>query len=173
MDKKFLKGLARDWGIALVVVVAVFMVWNLFLAPKPQSSGTAPDFVLNDLDGTEVALSSVDSELVVLNFWFTTCGPCRAEIPELSKWSAEHPDIPLYGISVDANMPTPKLKAISKKFGITYKVLHDMNSDVARKYNVNVFPTTFVLKNGEIASVRIGALDRHGLDALVAKAKKL
>lgn len=167
----FLAGLLRDWGLALVVVVAVFVTYNLFFAPKPPGLGPAPDFTLPTPDGQAVTLSALEQEVVVLNFWFTTCPPCRAEIPELSAWSREHPDTPLYGVSTDVGMAPGRLKREAERLGVTYPVLHDARAEVASTYGIDVFPTTLVLRDGQIVNARIGAVSRETLDAMVASAR--
>jgi len=50
----------------------------------------APDFVLKDLRGRKVRLSSYKGKIVLLNFWATWCPPCRAEMPELVTWQREY-----------------------------------------------------------------------------------
>ena len=50
----------------------------------------APDFVLKDLRGRNVRLSSYKGKIVLLNFWATWCPPCRAEMPELVTWQREY-----------------------------------------------------------------------------------
>lgn len=163
----FLTGLLRDWGIALVVVVVVFAAYNMFFAPKAPELGPAPDFTLNTPDGQPVSLASISSGTIVLNFWFTTCPPCRAEIPELSAWSREHPDIPLYGVATDV-IPPGRLKKEAERLGVTYPVLHDDRAEVATSYGIGAFPTTLVLQDGQIVNARVGAVDRATLDAMVA-----
>lgn len=167
----FLAGLLRDWGLALVVVVLVFAGYNLFFAPKPPALGPAADFTLSTPAGEAVTLSRIEADVVVLNFWFTTCPPCRAEIPELSAWAARNPQIPLYGVSTDVGMPPGKLQREAERLGIRYPVLHDVRAEVAGRYGVDVFPTTLVLKDGRIVSARVGAVNGQVLDEMVAAAK--
>lgn len=163
----FWLGLAKDWGLALAVVIGVFVLWTLFFSPK-QASGPAPAFVLPDLDGGELALADISEGPAVLNFWFTSCGPCRHEIPELARFHDAHPDVPMIGISVDRNMQPARLAALSRKLGINYTVLHDADSAVARSYGVDLFPTTFVLHDGVIHHVKLGEVDQAYLEGLLA-----
>lgn len=169
--RPFLLTLLRDWGIAIGVVLVALLVMNALMRPSPPPLGPAPDFVLSDLDGRAVALSKVDDDLVILNFWFTTCPPCRHEIPELSRFHLEHPDIPMYGISTDVGMPTGRLKSQSERLGIRYPVLHDVNADVARTYGVDVFPTTLLIREGQIVSARVGVVDGRVLQKMVDDAR--
>ena len=167
----FLAGLLRDWGLALAVVVLVFAGYNLLFAPKPPALGPAEDFTLQTPAGETVTLSRIDADVVVLNFWFTTCPPCRAEIPELSAWSAAHPETPLYGVSTDVGMPPGRLQREAERLGVRYPVLHDARAEVAGRYGIDVFPTTLVVRDGQIVSARVGAVTGEVLDQMVAAAQ--
>lgn len=167
----FLAGLLRDWGLALAVVVVVFAGYNLLFAPRPPALGPAPDFTLRTPDGRSVTLSQVPAEVVVLNFWFTTCPPCRSEIPELSAWSQANPDVPLFGVSTDVGMPPGRLQKEAERLGVRYTVLHDVRAEVAGMYGVDVFPTTLVLRDGEIVRAKVGVVSRATLDQMVASAR--
>lgn len=46
---------------------------------------TAPNFTATTIDGKEIELSKLKGKVVVLNFWFTRCQPCIAEMPDLNK----------------------------------------------------------------------------------------
>lgn len=167
----FLKGLLRDWGVALSLVILAFAGYNFLFGPKPPSLGPAPDFTLSTPEGAPFTLSQAPADVVVLNFWFTTCPPCRAEIPELSAWSKAHPETPLYGVSTDVGMPPGRLSREAQRLGVTYPVLHDAQAEVAGRYGVDVFPTTLVVADGQIVAARVGRVDQSALDEMVAKAR--
>jgi len=171
--RHFAAGLARDWGVALAVVVAVFLMFNLLFPAKAPSLGPAADFTLDNLDGAAVTLSDLSHEhdLLVLNFWFTSCPPCRAEIPHLAAWADANPDVPLYGVSTDVNMSSQVLAGASKVLGINYPVLHDVRARAARSYGVDVFPTTLIIRDMEIVQSRVGAIDRTILEEMVDRVR--
>jgi thiol-disulfide isomerase/thioredoxin len=59
------------------------------LAARPRASSTtrkpAPDFKVTSADGTEFDSATLRGKVMVLNFWGTGCGPCKAEIPDLNR----------------------------------------------------------------------------------------
>lgn len=170
---KFLAGLLKDWGIAFVVVLAAFAIWSWATTPMPKTEGPAPPFELADLDGNRTSLAELDAagDVVVLNFWFTSCPPCRNEIPELAAFHTAHPEVPLVGISIDRNLSGGRLAATSRKLGINYPVLHDPEARVAADYGVAVFPTTVLVRDGRIVGSRIGEVTRDSLRAMIEAAR--
>jgi peroxiredoxin len=170
MDRRFVIGVLKDWGLALAITLAVFVAWNV-LRPGPRSAGAAPPFALPTVDGDELALADAAGDVVVLNFWATWCGPCKAEIPELSEYAADHPELRLWGISGDERLSTESLRRAAERLQISYPVLHDRAGEVFAQYGVDTLPTTMVVnRSGEIVAIRVGMVNRDLLDRLVAKA---
>lgn len=169
---RFWLGLVRDWGLALVVAVVIFVGWSLFMGSSAfLSSGEAPDFTLNDMEGKPVQLSALRGEPVVVNFWATWCGPCKAEMPALDAWAADNPEVPLLGVSVDRNIPPGRLRRFVESTGLSYPILHDRDGSVADAWHVDTLPTTVVVTaDGHIGSHHVGRIDEKGLGRLVDEA---
>jgi peroxiredoxin len=171
MDRKLIIGMLKDWGLALVVVVAALVVWNLVAGPAaaPPSGAPAPDFTLRDLNGQAHTLSEQRGKIVVVNFWATWCGPCRAEIPAFSAFAESHPDVVVWGVSLDRGMSAAQLEGHAKRLGVKYTVLHDARDQVgAPLFGVRSLPTTVIIReDGSIRHVRVGAMSGAELDGLV------
>lgn len=111
------------------------------------------DLPLIDRDGNKVQLSSLipDNKYVMLEFWASWCGPCRAEIPHLAKVHKKYPDFEIISISVDSD-DDAWAKAMREE-GMTWTQLRNpdgMEGDVKDKYNIYGVPTCIVLdKNGK------------------------
>ena len=70
---------------------------RFFRNPKP-----APAFTMKDLDGREISPASLRGKVVIVNFWATWCGPCRAEVPDLVALQEKYKDtLQVIGISED------------------------------------------------------------------------
>lgn len=162
-----MKRMLKDWGIALLVGVGVYLAAGLLLRPGPVT-GKAPAFTLADTAGAQVQLSRWAGRVVVLNFWGSWCPPCREELPGFAKVAAAHPEAQFVGVAVKSGTGEA-LQHSAEALGISWPVLEG-TSAVLDAYDVRVFPTTFVLRaDGTIAKSFTGSITAKDLeDALVA-----
>lgn len=119
-------------------------------APQPPGStafrnGTPiSSFTAKDLKGNKYKLKELTGKIVVLNFWFINCGPCRAEIPELNKLVDEYKDssnIVFLAIALDRKY---ELEEFLSKSPYNYNIIDD-GRYIARQYNVNAYPTHVII----------------------------
>jgi thiol-disulfide isomerase/thioredoxin len=118
------------------------------------------DFKLKDMDGNEVMLSSFkdSGKVVLLNFWATWCGPCKAEIPGFVELQEKYRDqLTIIGYSVD---DTPEL---AKKYAAEYKMnypilLGEGREDVQDAYGpIWGIPASFIIsKDGKVCRKHMG-----------------
>jgi thiol-disulfide isomerase/thioredoxin len=116
------------------------------------------NYTLKDMNGVEVKLASFKGKVILLNFWATWCGPCKAEIPgfvELQKQYAK--DLVVLGVSVDDTVD--KLKPYAAQYKMNYPVLvglgHDDFQDAfGPMYGI---PTSFLIsRDGKICKKHMG-----------------
>lgn len=128
----------------------------------------ALDFQLQSLNGEIVALSDLRGSPVMLNFWATWCGPCQAEVAFIQQVfeDEELADQGLVILTVNIGETSSRVKQFMEHFGLSFHVLLDKDTGVAKNYNVRGIPTTFFIdKNGIIKDMKIGAfLSRAELD---------
>ena len=119
----------------------------------------APDIQLPGKSDTIVKLSSLTGKVVLIDFWASWCGPCRAANPYVQKLYKKYQanGFEVFAVSLDVNKPL-WLKAI-RKDKLTYTQVFDSDgwlSKVAEKYYVDAIPTNFLLdKTGKIVAINL------------------
>jgi thiol-disulfide isomerase/thioredoxin len=133
----------------------------------------APDFKLKDADGKEVTMASFKDKVVLLDFWATWCGPCKAAMPVMQKLHDEFKDkgVVVLGVNMGERSPTAGKEYIaSKKF--TYPCVFEAD-ELANAYGITAIPTLVVVgKDGKIMEIEVGMSDPSGdkLRAVIEKA---
>lgn len=116
------------------------------------------DFTMKDLDGKDVALSSYKGKVVLLNFWATWCGPCKAEIPGFVELQEKYKDdLVIVGFSVDD--PADKARAFAVEYKMNYPVLlGEGREDVQDAYGpIWGIPASFLIsKDGKVCRKHLG-----------------
>jgi len=120
----------------------------------------APEFKVAGLDGQPLSLAGERGKVVLLNFWATWCGPCRAEIPDLIELQARYKDhLQIIGLTVDEDDPALVKKVVAET-GINYPVAM-APVEVRLKYGgIAALPTSFVLDSeGRVVQKHEGLRD--------------
>ncbi|WEK34352.1 MAG: TlpA disulfide reductase family protein [Candidatus Pseudobacter hemicellulosilyticus] len=132
---------------------------RLAAAFKTAVGAVAPDFVQDDTEGKELKLSSLRGKYVLIDFWASWCGPCRAENPNVVKAYEKYKDknFEILAVSLDKTKD-PWLKAI-KDDGLPWLHVSDLKgweNEVAKQYYVRAVPQNFLLDpNGVIIAANL------------------
>ena len=132
----------------------------------------AEDFQVTLFDGGGFRLSDqVGETAMVLNFWYPTCPPCRAEMPAFQRaWQElQGENVRFLGLFVPQGLDTEQdARDFVDELGLTYDFATDTRAQVAQSYEVLYFPTTvFIDRRGRIFSTEIAALDEEKITRLV------
>ena len=128
----------RRWSLAWLLAVIVLggvLAWLAFVPVlRGDSDGRigsrvgepAPELSLVDLEGNEWTLAdaAADGRLVWVNFWATSCEPCRTEMPAMQRLAEEYPD-ELLILGVDWGEERGAVEEFVERYGVTYPILLD------------------------------------------------
>ena len=117
----------------------------------------APDLKAKDLDGKELSLDAYKGKVVLLNFWATWCGPCRAEIPSLIRMQEAYKErLQIIGMDVD-DEDEEKLRAFVKNEGINYPVARTSDAVRLAYGGIAALPTVFVInRDSKVVQKHVG-----------------
>ena len=133
-----------------------------------EALSEAPDFTVQDADGTAHKLSEYKGKPVVLNFWASWCGPCRMEMPEFDEvYKARGEEVHFLMVNMtDGNRETVKTASefVSKQ-GYSLPILYDTAHDAAQTYGVFSIPCTyFIDADGMLTAQARGAINKETLE---------
>lgn len=138
----------------------------------PALGAPAPNFVLRTIDGERVTLEQYRGKTLVLNVWATWCPPCREETPDLAKTARELRARNVEFLGVDITEDAPIVRAFVAAKGVPYTQAIDRTRTFERDYDVQAFPTTYVIDPQGILRVRYLDVATPGqLRAFVAAAQ--
>jgi thiol-disulfide isomerase/thioredoxin len=117
----------------------------------------APELKAKDLNGKELNLEAYKGKVVLLNFWATWCGPCRAEIPSLIRIQEAYKDrLQIIGMDVDDD-DEAQLRAFVKDQGINYPVARTSVPVRLAYGGIAALPTVFVInKDSKVVQKHVG-----------------
>ncbi|WP_296620917.1 TlpA disulfide reductase family protein [Marivirga sp.] len=159
---------AISWGIMIAIFGTLYLTgWHTpvmgkiqswFLAthiftPSIEEGNTTPfnfDGELVTPEGEIIAYSDLKDKTIFINYWATWCPPCLGEMPHIEKLYLQlkdNPDVVFLMISKDNDFN----KAIKFKAKKEYELPIFQELKSPKQLKSQILPTTFVIKNGEIA----------------------
>jgi len=131
---------------------------------NPQSASlinfNAPAFDVLDPNGDMFSLLDYEGRVVFLNFWQTTCEPCKEEMPDFQRFAREQGNEGAAVIAINFGESTETVRqwlAANDIVGLTVGM--DYESRIQRAYGVANIPTTFIIdENGVVTYMKLGAM---------------
>lgn len=162
-------------ALATALVSGVYLLrWYLERANTPQPrlvgqaiqvGAPAPDFTLPRLGGGDVRLSDYRGQVVLVNFWASWCGPCRAEMPEIEHVYRAYQDTGFVAIGVNQLEPEPEVRAFVDEYQLTWLFALDQDGAVSQRWGVLGIPQSYLIdREGKIVKSWLGPLSRQELE---------
>ncbi|VAW94214.1 hypothetical protein MNBD_GAMMA23-2206 [hydrothermal vent metagenome] len=126
---------------------------------------------LVDVFGKRHTTNNYKGKVTVINFWATWCPPCVQEIPSLNNLRQLMANEKFELISVNYGEDKEAILSFMKKVNVDFPVLLDPSGKEAKKWNVLVFPSTFVIAPNGLIKYGVNAAI-HWDDPSVVKALK-
>jgi thiol-disulfide isomerase/thioredoxin len=120
-------------------------------------------FTINDMDGKPVKLAAYKGKVILLDFWATWCGPCKAEIPHFVELQQEYGSRGLVVLGLSVDDPIDKLKPFATELQMNYPVLVGLGRDDVQDAFGPIWgiPTTFLIsRDGKICRKNTGIQGR-------------
>lgn len=147
----------RD-GLVMVLIIVAIRAYQQRDLPSVVPDGVAGQL----LDGAQVSLADYRGRPLLLHFWATWCGVCRAEQSSIASLAQTLPVLSIASQSGSAR----QIEKYAQEHGIKFSVLVDEHNALARSFNIRSYPTTFVLDaNGAIRFSEVGYTTELGLRA--------
>jgi thiol-disulfide isomerase/thioredoxin len=124
-----------------------------------RNPAAVPAFIARDLDGREVSSASWRGKVIIINFWATWCGPCRAEIPDLVTLQEKYRDrLQVIGISEDEASPD-LVKRFAADHHINYPVIMT-TPEIGKLFpGIGALPTSFIIdRESRVVQKHVGML---------------
>lgn len=142
---------------------------NLPVLVKKADRAAPIDFTATTADGMPLKASDYRGKVVVVNFWYANCAPCRAEAPTLQALYDKYQKEGVSFVGVNIFDQPDAVLSFEKKYKITYPSVMDVDSGAARiafagQVPPTSTPTTFVLDaKGRIAARIVGQLESQSI----------
>jgi cytochrome c biogenesis protein CcmG/thiol:disulfide interchange protein DsbE len=156
------KPLRRAVMACLLASFAVSLLPHKVTAQLPvirfvKDPDPAPDFKVKDLDGKDLSLEAYKGKVILLNFWATWCGPCRAEIPSLIELQSKYKDrMQIIGMVVDDDDEN-EIRAVVKNETINYPVALSPLPVRMAYGGIMALPTVFIINpEGRVVQKHVG-----------------
>jgi len=154
---------AASWAWQVALFAALFVAVSAYQTRHHLAREPAPDFRLRDLAGHSISLSEYKGKKVLLHFFATWCGVCRAELPSVRGVARNlGPNEVLLAVVADSE-DVDAIRRFAREHELSYPILLGTRETLAA-YRVSSFPTNYYVNgDGSIHASTVGLSTRLGM----------
>lgn len=157
---------ARRPPPAAALLLLVLLLASCGAPPPPaRVAAPAPELAALDLDDHVVRLADLRGRVVLLNFWFSGCGPCLAEMPQIEALHRAHQAAGLSVVALNMGQDKNTIRAALRRLSLSLPVAADPLMISARKYEVEGAPVSFLIDRAGIVRERIDGVLPKDIEA--------
>jgi len=119
--------------------------WSPEKIKKQLAGKPAPELALVDLQGKSLTLADFKGKTVLLDFWTTWCGPCRADGPAIEKLYRKYGNKELIIVGISVNEERGVVEEFLKEHPHSYPIALTTENEMPRPYQVSAFPTYMIV----------------------------
>ena len=133
----------------------------------------APDFTVEMIDGSKVALSELRGKVVLLNFWATWCPPCRQELTRvqtdiIDRFAGKE----FVFLPISRGEERAAVEAFRAKTGYAFPMGLDTDETIYKRYATRFIPRNFLIdRKGKVVLATVG-YDEHEFEELIRTIEK-
>jgi thiol-disulfide isomerase/thioredoxin len=143
------------------IAIPIILLLSCSGTRKTDNSINSINFTLEQLGGGKVSLAEQKGKVVLVDFWATWCGPCRAAIPNLVSMYNTYKDQGLVVLGISLDQEKDALPKFVKEYSINYPILYG-DQQVTKAFEIQSIPTLVIFdKKGKIAFREVGFSDEN------------
>ena len=143
--------LSKGLNFILAFAIIGYLVYFIYKMPKFKSGENAPNFSWQTSDGSSYSLSQLQGSVVLLDFWGSWCGPCRAENPRLvalhQKWGSDPSQFNIVSVGVEQSEANWQKAILTDRLNWPHHIYEPgrFKAPTPRKYGVKEIPTKYLI----------------------------
>ncbi|MBB4302079.1 peroxiredoxin [Rhodobium orientis] len=145
----------RNMGAAAAVLCLGFALAGCQGETTAKVGEAAPELGAIDLDGNTVRLADFRGDVTVVNFWQGGCAPCLTEMPKIQAFHEKHMSDGVHVLAVNIGGGPRIIRDTIAETGVTFDFAFDEVFVASTRYQVNFFPTTYIIDGNGIVRDRI------------------
>ncbi|MBN1407325.1 MAG: redoxin domain-containing protein [Calditrichaceae bacterium] len=149
-----------------------FILFYSCSSPRHSIDGgdTAPDFKAENTSGQSFSLADMKGKRILIHFWADWCSECRAEFPKLEEAYQKYKNDNFKIIAINVGQSKEHVESFVEEFKLTFPMLLDEQSEIARQYGIRGLPTNFFIdENRVVTKMIIGWVDEKQINQIINK----